>query len=493
MGCVVAGKEGPVQQVSVAPVDPARLEAYVDEQRMLDLLQLGAQTSELFDGRTVWNVNSAAAGGGVAEMLAQMVAYGLGGGVDTRWVVIDGNADFFAVTKRVHNRLHGQPGDGGRLGSAEHRVYADTTSHAAAELLEQARPGDVVLLHDPQTAGLASDIAAQGCGVVWRCHVGADVSNSHSDEAWSFLRPHLEPADHLVFSRQAYVPSWTGDRPVSIIAPAIDPYSAKNAEMDAAVAASILASVGILDAPTNVAPEYRRSDGSVAVVKSQADVVGDGGLATPADRLVVQVSRWDRLKDMAGVLRGFAEHVIGRPEDDHGAGTARLLLVGPCVSGVSDDPEGQEALAECRDIFDKLPAEARASINLISLPMDDVEENAAIVNAVQHHATVVVQKSLAEGFGLTVAESMWKARPVVASAVGGIHDQLVDGENGVLLQDPTDLAAFGAALRGLLGDPEGAAQCGAAARERVRELFLPDRPLTEWAHVLATVGSPLPR
>ena len=110
-----------------------------------------------------------------------------------------------------------------------------------------------------------------------------------------------------------------------------------------------------------------------------------------------------------------------------------------------------------------------------------------MVNAVQRHAAVVVQKSLAEGFGLTVAEAMWKARPVVASAVGGIQDQVVDGENGSLLRDPADLTAFGAAVRTLLVDPVGAARCGEAARERVREMFLPDRQLTDWAHVLEAV------
>jgi trehalose synthase len=403
-------------------------------------------------------------------------------------VVIDGNADFFAVTKRVHNRLHGQPGDGGRLGNAEHEVYAEVAARAAAELLEMAQPGDVVLLHDPQTAGMAAAVAARGCGVVWRCHVGVDVGNPHSDEAWSFLRGYLDAADHLVFSREAYVPSWASNRPVSVIAPAIDPFSAKNIEMDAPAAVSILATVGILDGPTDAAPAYRRSDGSVAEVKRPADVIGAGPLPKPADRLVVQVSRWDRLKDMAGVLRGFADHVVGRSEVDTGQGTVRLVLVGPDVSGVSDDPEGQQVLAECRKIFDDLPAEARAAVNLVSLPMDDVDENAAVVNAVQRHATVVVQKSLAEGFGLTVAEAMWKARPMVASAVGGIRDQLVDGECGVLLDDPTDLAAFGAALRRLLGNPDGAARCGAAARERVREEFLPDRALIQWAHVLAAVG-----
>jgi trehalose synthase len=144
-------------------------------------------------------------------------------------------------------------------------------------------------------------------------------------------------------------------------------------------------------------------------------------------------------------------------------------------------------LEECKQLFQSLPQEARERINLATLPMVDVEENAAMVNAVQRHAAVVVQKSLAEGFGLTVAEAMWKARPIVASAIGGIQDQVVDGENGALLADPTDLAAFGAAVRLLLADPKGAERCGRAARERVRERFLPDRQLIEWAGVLTAV------
>ena len=136
------------------------------------------------------------------------------------------------------------------------------------------------------------------------------------------------------------------------------------------------------------------------------------------DQLVVQVSRWDRLKDMAGVMRGFAEHVVSRPEVDHDGSVARLMLVGPSVADVTDDPEGLDVLNDCRQLFESLPAEARARINLVTLPMDDVEENAAMVNAIQRRSHVIVQKSLAEGFGLTVAEGMWKSRPLVASRVG---------------------------------------------------------------------------
>ena len=191
-------------------------------------------------------------------------------------------------------------------------------------------------------------------------------------------------------------------------------------------------------------------------------------------RTVLQVSRWDRLKDMAGVLEGFCRVVRDLPDDVH------LCLVGPAVTGVSDDPEGAEVLEECTEVYDRLPPEPQERIHLMSLPMDDIDENAHLVNALHRQATVVVQKSLVEGFGLTVTEPMWKSRPVVASRVGGIQDQVVDGESGVLLDDPTDLAAFGRALRDLLEDEDRRTRIGTAARERVREHFLGDRHLLQY-------------
>jgi trehalose synthase len=139
--------------------------------------------------------------------------------------------------------------------------------------------------------------------------------------------------------------------------------------------------------------------------------------------MVVQIARWDRQKDMVGVLRGFADFVVGD-------GGAQLVLAGPVVTAVADDPEAAAVFDECLEAWRHLPHHARTRIALACLPMADVRENAVIVNALQRHATVVVQKSLAEGFGLTVSEAMYKRRPVIASAVGGIVSQIVDGESG---------------------------------------------------------------
>jgi trehalose synthase len=203
--------------------------------------------------------------------------------------------------------------------------------------------------------------------------------------------------------------------------------------------------------------------GTVAI-KRPVDAIEEE--PTPTDRpLVAQVSRWDRLKDHVGVLDAFARHV--RQDVD-----AHLQLVGPAVTSVTDDPEGPVVLAENIAACERLPLEKRRRIHLLSLPVEDRTENAIVVNALQHRADVIVQKSLAEGFGLTVAEAMWKRRPVVGSRVGGIRDQIVDDKSGILV-DPSDPAAAGKAISSLLRDPGFAQAIGHAARERVRGRFLP--------------------
>ena len=194
---------------------------------------------------------------------------------------------------------------------------------------------------------------------------------------------------------------------------------------------------------------------------------------------VVQVSRWDRLKDPAGVLQAFADGIGPSTE-------AHLVLAGPSTAAVADDPEGPAVLAEVSSLANHMPDALRERIHLFSVPMDDLQENAAIVNALQRRADVVVQKSVAEGFGLTVAEAMWKARPVVASAVGGIQDQVVDGESGVLVE-PDDLDGFANAVAGLLGDPARAEWMGHNARERVRGAFLGARHLEQYVDLFEGV------
>jgi trehalose synthase len=265
---------------------------------------------------------------------------------------------------------------------------------------------------------------------------------------------------------------------VYLIAPSIDPFSAKNADIDLPTVRAVLAHIGLIQGDGHHTAAFVRRDGSPGRVDHCADIIRAGPAPTPDTPLVVQVSRWDRLKDMQGVMEGFADHAV--------AGTdAHLALVGPNVSGVADDPEGAEVLEECLAAWRALPHAARTRVQLVCLPMADVEENAAMVNAVQRHAAVVVQKSLAEGFGLTVAEAMWKARPIIASAVGGIQDQIVDGEHGLLLSDPTDQLAFGSAVRHLVSEPELAERLGKEARRRAIEQFLGNRHLAQYVEMFS--------
>jgi trehalose synthase len=306
--------------------------------------------------------------------------------------------------------------------------------------------------------------------------VGADEVNGHVEDAWSFLRSYLEPADAFVFSRRTHVHAWMPVPKVSIIPPSIDPLSPKNQPLDHDVVRAILGRIGFLDEVAGAAPVFRRRDGSPSAVSRRAAFPRRGEVPPAEDiPLVVQVSRWDRLKDMVGVLRAFADHV---------APPVHLALVGPSVQGVADDPEGAAVLAECVALYDRMPGPVRARVHLVSLPVDDPDENAAMVNAFQRHATVVVQKSLQEGFGLTVTEAMIKSKPLVASRVGGIQDQVRHEHEGLLVDDPADLGAFPASVNRLLDDVGLASRLGGAARMRAVEGFVGDRHLAQYADLL---------
>ena len=466
-----------MRDVEVDPISLERLVQLFEPERASLAAAKAEEAQKLLDGSIVWNVNATASGGGVAEMLQALLAYGRGAGVDTRWVVLDGTPEFFTITKRIHNLLHGSAGDRGPLGDAERRVYDDVLADNLESFLPRVRRGDVVLLHDPQTAGMVDGVRAAGAHAVWRSHIGRDITNEHTDQAWDFLRPYAEKADAVVFSRDDYVPQWVDRDRLCIVPPSLDPFSTKNLDLPTADVDATLARAGLVDLDPHERGEgltFTRRDGTSGRLREHEGLIITGGIVPRDARVVLQVSRWDRLKDMRGVLTGFAAHLDEMPADAH------LMLVGPDVYGVSDDPEGAEVLDDCVAAWRELPAEAQERVHLVALPMDDVDENAHIVNALQRHATVVVQKSLFEGFVLTVTEPMWKGKPVVASKVGGIQDQIVDGESGLLLLDPADVDAFGRVVASLLADEELAARLGAGARERVRDRFLGDRHLIQY-------------
>ncbi|RPF27246.1 glycosyltransferase [Georgenia muralis] len=514
-----------MRTVDVAATPLATLVAALDEVSARRLEAGAARARGLLADRRVWNV-SATEVGGVGELLRSLLPYVTGAGVDVRWLVVDGDSDFRLVTDRLHHALHGDRGDGGPLGRDEMAMYDRVLAANLEEVRSQVAPGDVVVLHDPGTAGLAPGLAARGAHVVWRCHIGSDVAGEVSDAGWAFLEPSLAHAERSVFSRADYRPGFLDAVTVRVIAPSVDPLSAKNRPLEDAEVRDLLRGAGILagagstglggpgsgvqaggpgsgaqagssgsvvraggpgsgaqaDGPGSVV----RTGGLGSVVRAGAlgsvvrtgdlgSVVRAGGPVPPDARVVLQLSRWNRLKDMTGLLIAFDEACEELPEDVH------LLLAGADVG--PEDTEGEEVLERCLQMWAGLEAGVRARVHVACLP--DTAASAVVVNAVQRYATVVVQKSLAEGFGLTVAEALWKGKPVVATAVGGIQDQITDGENGLLVDDPRDLAELMTHVGRLLAEPALARQLGETAHARVRQAYLSDRHLLQYVDLIA--------
>ncbi|MGB7588348.1 MAG: glycosyltransferase [Solirubrobacterales bacterium] len=446
-----------------------------------EIERIASLAREEFSGRAIWHVSSTARGGGVAELLHSLLPYVRGAGVDTRWVVLHEAPEFFAVTKRLHNHLHGDPGDGRGLGEPEHEVYDLTLAASATSLARLLQPGDVVYLHDPQTAGLVAAMKELGAKVIWRCHIGVDTPNELVRGARDFLLPYVKPADAYVFSRDQY--AWEGlDRErVWLMPPAIDAFSPKNQDLDPEIVEAILGVIGLFPSADGATPVFMRGDGTPGRVERSAVLLQDAPVP-PGAKVVAQVSRWDRLKDPRGLLRCF-ELYLKDP-------AVHLVLAAPATEAVSDDPEGAAVYGDVAESWRRLGDEERRRAHLVNLPMFDLDENGAMVNAIQRRADVLVQKSLAEGFGLTVAEGMWKERPMVGSRVGGIQDQIVDGESGVLIDDPHDLAAFGREIRSLLDDPDRARRLGQGARQRVMQRFLAVRRLVEYVELVVSLVGP---
>jgi len=341
-----------VLTVDIDPLPPERYASVLNPTQVEALQNALGSAGSVFEGRSVWNVNSNSVGGGVAEMLRSLLAYARGAGVDAKWAVISGNPEFFEVTKRIHNHLHNFAGDGGALGDEERVKYEAALRPNAEEFEAVVGPRDVILLHDPQTAGLIPGLKRVGLPV----------------------RPYVAQADADVFSRRSFVWEQLEASKTNLIAPSIDVFSPKNFDLDAATVTAILNASGVVEDGSSAAePVFTRQHGRPGRVERRDEVFQDAS-PTAADRLVVQVSRWDSLKDPIGVIDGFARYVA--PESD-----AHLVYAGPAVEAVSDDPEGGEVLRTAIAHWRQLPEAQRRRTHLACLPMADGEENAAMVNA----------------------------------------------------------------------------------------------------------------
>jgi trehalose synthase len=368
-------------------------------------------------GHRIAMVNSTASGGGVAEILHRLVRLLNELGVPTTWEVMPGDARFYAITKAIHNGLHGWPA---RLTDQDHDYYLQVNRRAAQSL---ALDGDLVLVHDPQPAALAELRRRPGQHWVWRCHI--DLSNADA-AVWDFVAPRVAAYDAAVFSHVTFVPPLPV--PAYLAPPSIDPLSDKNREL---------------------------SDSEEEALLDPFDLPGRRPWVT-------QVSRFDRIKDPLGVIEAF---LFARRKEE-----AHLVLAG---GAADDDPEGADVLAEVQ-----ARVASRPDISVLLLPPDAH----LVINALQRRSAVVLQKSLREGFALTVSEALWKRRAVVASAVGGIPLQVLHDRTGLLVRSVEGCAYQ---ITRLLRSPELRRRLGQGGREHVRDNFLHPREARDYLALFA--------
>lgn len=374
-------------------------------------------------GMQLVHVNSTRAGGGVAEILHKMVPLTEALGIETRWEVITGDSDFFECTKGMHNTLQGNRIP---LGESLLRAYEETNARNAEVLRPVLEDADFVLIHDPQPAALLHHMPGRRGKWIWRCHI--DASHPYRT-VWNYLRQFVAPYDASIFSLAAFAQRLP--HPQYLVPPSIDPLSDKNIELP---------------------PE------TVERVRRKYDI-------DPERPFLLQVSRFDRFKDPIGVIHAYklAKRFLPR---------IQLVLAG---GGATDDPEGDLVLSEVRTA-----AEGDPDLRVLLLPSDAHRE----INALQASADIVLQKSIREGFGLTVTEAMWKGKPVIGGDVGGIRLQVVNYHTGFLVNTPE-----GAALRVryLLHQPELIDEMGNKARSLVRDSFLITRHLRDYLTIMVAL------
>lgn len=432
-----------LQTVNVATKDIRAYEAIVGTQRISEILALAAPLR----GARVLHLNATAYGGGVAELLGALVPLMQSLGIHTDWKVMAGAPELWETTKAIHNLLQGasiaesvpSPVRNARRGrravDLQRAITAQWTprmeniwqryNELTAEMFEGDY--DFVVVHDPQPAGVLEYLVRQkpenrATKWIWRCHI--DLTRA-SPDVWGFLRPYLARYDASIFTMLGYVKSDVPTPEIALIAPAIDPLSLKNVYMP---------------------------PGAVRDVLRQYDV-------DPDRPLITQVSRFDPWKDPLGVIDVYRRLKRSIP-------SLQLAMVG---SMASDDPEGWHYFElAARHAGDDFDVHLLTNLNGVG----NVE-----VNAFQRASAVVLQKSIREGFGLTVSEALWKGRPVVATGVGGIPLQVASGQVGYLVDSTRECVAR---TRELLDDPARADEFGRAGRERVRDNFLITRDLSDY-------------
>ncbi len=384
------------------------------------------QIAEYLKGLKIVHINSTRTGGGVAEILSKMVPLTQALGIDTSWQVLEGDAEYFQCTKSFHNALQGNRII---LSDLQLRHYEKVNQENAERLSSILNTADIVVMHDPQPASLIASFPNRKAKWVWRCHI--DVSRPYKP-VWNYLHQYISQFDASIFSLVDFAQPL--NIPMYLIAPSIDPLSDKNVELD------------------------------LKEVQSVYELFGLDSLQP----IILQVSRFDRFKDPIGVIEAYRIAKKFHP-------TIQLVLAGGTAP---DDPEGDAVLAEVKRAVGDDP-----NIHVLKLPPDANRT----INALQRAATIVIQKSIKEGFGLTVTEALWKSKPVIGGNVGGIRLQIIDHQTGFLVNTPEGAANR---IRYILHHHEEAANIGAEGKKFVREKFLLTRHLREYLTLFTSLFFP---
>jgi len=412
------------------PAKSSHLQKILDDYSAVagrDVIQHLGQLAAPLKGARVVHVNSTREGGGVAEILYKLIPLKQALGIDARWEVITGHADFYQCTKGFHNALQG---DAVNLPERLYKEYERTNAENAETLKSVLRDADFVFIHDPQPAALLNHFPERKGKWVWRCHIDA----SHPYRAvWKYLRSFVAGYDASIFSLPEFAQALP--HPQYIIPPSIDPLSDKNCDLPVT---------------------------EIEAVRRQFNL-------DPDLPLILQVSRFDRFKDPLGVITAYRLASKQTP--------MQLVLAG---GGATDDPEGEAMLGEVRRA-----AEGDPHIHVLLLPSDAHRT----INALQRSADIVLQKSLREGFGLTVSEAMWKGRPVIGGDTGGIRLQVINHYTGFLVRTPEGAALR---IRYLLHRRDMLHEMGERARRFIWENYLNTRHLREYLTLMLALVDGFP-
>jgi trehalose synthase len=419
-------------------------------------------------------INSTATGGGVAEMLPRLMYLIKYFNIDVIWQVLKtNNQEFFKLTKKIHNFIHGENPSKVAVEFTEHekKIYEEVNEINAKDFCKFLRPGDIVMIHDPQPCALIKYIRRKytrhEVPCYWRCHIGYDKETPETKGAWAFLEEYVKMYDLCIFTAPEYVPTFAPNP--RIVTPSLHPLDYKNKFLRHTEINTILKKAGIIPYNPkyfNPNDEYQYkatmydSETKKFVIPNTSERLRNFGLTERP--LIIQISRWDKLKGWSELLDAFItiKNNIDNPQVMKNEKMKKfcermcLVMVGPDASKVSDDPEGAAVLKELIDKIANIPDKHADSVALINLPLEVRYENALMVNALQRISSIIVQNSIKEGFGLTMTEGLWKQIPCIGSSAVGIKRQILDGVNGLLIEDPTDYKCVASRLLEMISLPE---------------------------------------